>query len=87
MVRDTTLLQIERRRDAPMFLWTPATLLVLSTVLAILVLMGVVCIRLGRMTRQPPSVERPRALLFDRFVRAPTGPPPREREVVGAGRE
>ena len=87
MVADATLLQIERRRDAPMFLWTPATILVLSTVLGILVLMGVVFVRLGRMTRRPPSVERPRALLFDRFDRAPSGPPPREREVVGAGRE
>ena len=51
------------------------------------VLMGVVCVRLGWMTWRPPSVERPRALLFDRFDRAPSGPPPREREVVGAGRE
>ena len=87
MVADTTLLQIERRRDAPMFLWTPATVLVLSAVLGILILMAVVCVRIGRMTRRPPSVRPPNAVLLERFDRIVAGGGRGRREVVGAGRE
>lgn len=55
MVFDQDLMQVERKKDAPMALWTPATLLVLSLVLAMLTFMAVVFVRLGRMVRRPPS--------------------------------
>ena len=54
MVFDQELLQIERRADAPMALWLPATGLVLAFVLALFGLLGAVCARLGRAARPSP---------------------------------
>ena len=84
MVPDTELMQVERRRDAPMSLWTPATILVLSTVLGILALMAAVSVRLGRMTRRPPSGEPPRGLLLEHVDRVVARARRSERETVGA---
>jgi hypothetical protein len=85
MVADTELLQIERRRDAPMFLWTPATLLVLSSVLAILVLMAVVSVRLGRMVPRPAGMAPPHERTLAGADRAPARVERRGREPAGAG--
>ena len=85
MVPDTELMQIERRRDAPTSLWAPATLLVLSTVLGILVLMAGVSVRLGRMRGRPPRVEPPPGLLLEHVDRVVARARRRERETVGAG--
>jgi hypothetical protein len=59
MVRDTTLLQIERKDDGPGWAWTPAMLLVLACDLALLVFMAVICVRIGRMAGPPKQRARP----------------------------
>jgi hypothetical protein len=71
MVADSDLLQIERRRDAPTDLWTPATVVVLSSVLAIVVLMAFVAVRLGRMARPGASIRPPLTLPVERASRRP----------------
>ncbi len=83
MVADTDLMQIERRRDAPMSLWTPATIVVLGTVLGILILMAAVSGRLGRMRGRPPSVEPPPGLLLEHVDRVLARARHRDRETVG----
>jgi hypothetical protein len=59
LVRDTRLLQIERKNDGPLWAWTPAFLLVLVCDLSLIAFMGFVSVRLGRLTvRAAPSVDR-----------------------------
>jgi hypothetical protein len=48
MMRDTRLLQIERKDDGPLWAWTPALLLVMTLNLALLALVGATCVRVGR---------------------------------------
>jgi hypothetical protein len=48
LVRDTKLLQIERKDDGPLWAWTPAMLLVMGLNLTLLALVGVTCVRAGR---------------------------------------
>lgn len=77
MVSDTKLMQLERKDDAPMWAWTPATLFVLGMNLAILAFLGVVCVRLGRMAGRPPTVDPPEGVLVaraDRVLRTVTRP-------------
>lgn len=50
-IADTTLMQIERKDDVPAWAWTVATIAVLSTNLLIVLLMGTVAFRLGRIRR------------------------------------
>jgi len=64
MVPDTKLMQIERRRDAPMWAWKPATILVLSTNLLIALFLASICVRLGRMVGRPPTAEPPEGVLI-----------------------
>lgn len=54
MVRDTELLQIERKPDGPYWAWKPAFIFVIAFDLSLFVLMGFICVRLGRSQRQPP---------------------------------
>lgn len=56
MLRDTTLLQIERKKDGPLWAWKPAFLAVIAADLSLLVLMGIICVRLGRLA---PDAEAP----------------------------
>jgi len=48
MIRDTTLLQIERKPDGPYWAWKPAFLLVIGFDLLLFVFMGAICVRVGR---------------------------------------
>lgn len=59
LMGDTELMQLERRDDAPLWAWTPATVLVLSLNLLIAVLMAVTCVRIGRMSVTPTAAPRP----------------------------
>lgn len=58
MIRDTTLLQIERKPDGPYWAWKPAFLFVIGFDLSLFVLMGIICVRVGRSMPQTPE-ERP----------------------------
>ncbi|PTL59770.1 hypothetical protein [Paraconexibacter algicola] len=72
MIRDTKLLQIERREDGPTWAWMPALLLVLAMDVSLLVLMAWICVRLGRMRGQAPTVQAPPGFLIegaDRVIR------------------
>ncbi|MEH3052982.1 MAG: hypothetical protein PGN13_03100 [Patulibacter minatonensis] len=62
---DTALLQIERKDDIPGWAWGVATYSVLSTNLLMVLLMGMVTFRLGRIRRTGTQVETPRGLLLD----------------------
>ena len=53
---DAELMQVERRPDAPDWAWRPASLTVLSLNLLIIWLIGLVCVRIGRMTGRPATV-------------------------------
>ncbi len=55
MVRDTTLLQIERKPDGPYWAWKPAFLFVIGFDLSLFVLMAWIAVRLGRSQQPPPS--------------------------------
>jgi len=48
MVRDTELLQIERKDDAPLWAWTPALLAVMALNLSLMALVGAAAVRSGR---------------------------------------
>jgi len=61
MVSDTKLMQIERRDDAPMWAWVPATLAVLAANVAIAVFIGFVCVRIGRIPGRTPTAPSPAA--------------------------
>ncbi len=65
MVPDTKLMQLERKGDAPMWAWTPATVLVLSTNLLMAIFIGVVCVRLGRLAGAPPTTAPPAGSLVE----------------------
>lgn len=67
---DTTLLQIERKGDVPKWAWTVATIAVLSTNLLMVVLMGMVTFRLGRIRRTGGNVDAPPGLLVSSAVKA-----------------
>lgn len=69
-----------------MALWTPATVLVLSSVLAIAALMGVVSVRLGRMAPRSPGVEPPQPRAHAHADGAMSEVGRRRREAVGAAR-
>ncbi|MBO9531829.1 MAG: hypothetical protein J7513_02525 [Solirubrobacteraceae bacterium] len=62
---DTKLLQIERKDDVPSWAWTTATIAVLSTNLLMVLLMGLVSTRLGRIRRSGQTVDTPNGLLVD----------------------
>lgn len=53
MVADRALMQIERKPGVATWLWTAATLTVLLSILAIVVLLAAVVVRVGRMTMGP----------------------------------
>lgn len=57
MTRDTTLLQLERRDDAPLWAWTPATILVLTMDILLMVLLALISVRIGRMSGREGAVE------------------------------
>jgi len=65
MVKDTKLLQIERKDDGATWAWMPALLLVLALDLALLVLMATICVRLGRMRGRAPTVQAPPGFLIE----------------------
>lgn len=67
---DTTLMQIERKDDVPAWAWTVATIAVLSTNLLMVLLMGIVAFRLGRIRRTGGRVDTPNGLLLDSASRA-----------------
>lgn len=48
LVRDTKLLQIERKEDGPQWAWTPALLLVMTLNLSLMALVGAAAVRAGR---------------------------------------
>lgn len=50
LVRDTKLLQVERKEDGPLWAWTPALLLVMSLNLSLMTLVGAAAVRAGRPT-------------------------------------
>ncbi|MDQ8044605.1 MAG: hypothetical protein AAGC46_09090 [Solirubrobacteraceae bacterium] len=64
MVGDVTIMQLERKKDAPLWAWKPATMLVLSLNFLMAILMGAVCVRLGRMVGRPPTARAPRGLIL-----------------------
>lgn len=70
LVKDTKLLQIESQGHGPQWAWTPALLLVLALDGALFVLMGVICVRLGRMAGRPGTVDTPRGALVVHADRA-----------------
>ncbi|MGK2937650.1 MAG: hypothetical protein ACSLFR_07575 [Solirubrobacteraceae bacterium] len=47
--RDTTFFQVERRDDAPRWAWTPASILVLSLNIFLMVLVAVAAVRIGKL--------------------------------------
>ncbi|MCW3041832.1 MAG: hypothetical protein JWM31_3737, partial [Solirubrobacterales bacterium] len=53
MMKDTKLMQIERRNDGPDWAWMPALLLVLASDLGLLVFLAVISVRVGRMAGRP----------------------------------
>jgi hypothetical protein len=53
MVADRSLMQIERKPGVPSWLWTAATLTVLLSILAMVVLLASVVVRVGRMRLGP----------------------------------
>ena len=66
MVSDTELMQVERKKNGAGWVWTPAAVLVLTLDLSLLVLLAVICVRLGRITALRPAGQPPRGLLIDR---------------------
>lgn len=64
---DAELMQVERRDDAPDWAWRPAVISVLSLNLLIVFMMGLTCVRIGRMNGQPATVRAPRSALSDGF--------------------
>jgi hypothetical protein len=56
MLRDTKLIQIERKADGPLWAWKPAMLLVMSLNLVLLALIGVAAVRAGRGLRREAVV-------------------------------
>ncbi len=65
MVKDTRILQIERKDDGATWAWMPALFLVLALDISLLVLMAAICVRLGRMRGQAPTVETPPGFLIE----------------------
>jgi hypothetical protein len=59
MMKDTQLLQIERKTDGPLWAWTPGFLFVIFSDLSLFVLMGIVCVRLGRLAPRYTAVPAP----------------------------
>ena len=55
--RDTTLLQIERKDDGPLWAWTPAMLAVMAMNLLLLASVGAVSVRAGRPARPRTPTE------------------------------
>jgi hypothetical protein len=68
MVSDQTLLQIERKPDVPSWVWTPAILLVLSLVGALMVGLALACGRLGRAARRTPTLPLDRGIVARRLA-------------------
>jgi hypothetical protein len=48
LVRDTKLLQVERKEDGPLWAWTPALLLVMALNLSLMALVAAAAVRAGR---------------------------------------
>jgi hypothetical protein len=65
LVPDVQIMQLERKQDAPMWAWKPATILVLSLNLLIAVFLAVVCVRIGRMVGTPATVRVARGTLIE----------------------
>jgi hypothetical protein len=63
---ETRLLQTERKKDGPLWAWTPVMSLVLLADLALFVLMGAICVRIGRLRGRAPTVEPPDGVLLRR---------------------
>ncbi|WP_354700669.1 hypothetical protein DSM112329_00954 [Paraconexibacter sp. AEG42_29] len=70
MLRDTKLMQIERKEDGPTWAWMPAMLLVLGLDLSLWVFMAFISVRIGRMAGRPGTIDTPRGLLVDQADRA-----------------
>ncbi|MBJ7471312.1 MAG: hypothetical protein JHD16_08410 [Solirubrobacteraceae bacterium] len=60
---DAELMQVERREDAPDWAWTPAVVTVLSLNLLIIWLIGLACVRIGRLNGRPATAPAPRGLI------------------------
>lgn len=82
MVRDTKLLQIERKDDGPMWAWTPAMLLVMALNLSLMALVGAAAVRSGRADRRP---RRPQDGADASGVVPPGAPARRPRPLTTAG--
>ncbi|MFT4036068.1 MAG: hypothetical protein QM679_10900 [Patulibacter sp.] len=67
---DTTLMQFERKAGIPSWAWTAATVAVLSTNLLMILLMGIVSVRLGRIRPSGRRVDTPSGQLVDGAERA-----------------
>jgi len=67
---DTALLQIERKGDVPAWAWMTATVTVLSLNLLMVLLMGVVAFRLGRIRRTAAPVDAAADARADRPARS-----------------
>ncbi len=73
MLKDTELMQIERKDDGPDWAWMPALLLVLGCDLALLVFLAAISVRVGRMAGRPPTIPTPPGILLahaDRVIGA-----------------
>jgi hypothetical protein len=76
MVADRALMQIERKPGVASWLWTGATLTVLLSILAIIVLLAAVVVRVGRMQKGPRRDPRDGArVAADDGAAAPAGRP------------
>lgn len=56
MLKDTKLMQIERRDDGPNWAWMPALLLVLACDFLLLLAMAIISVRVGRMAGRPGTI-------------------------------
>lgn len=63
---DAELMQVERRDDAPDWAWRPAVITVLSFNLLIIFMIGLTCVRIGRMNGEPATVEAPTSVVGSR---------------------
>ena len=64
---DAELMQVERRQDAPEWAWRPAVITVLSLNLLIVFMIGLTCVRIGRMNGKPATVQVPESVLAPRI--------------------
>lgn len=64
MINDHDLLQTERKDDGPTWAWRPASIIVLSLNLLMVVLLGFISYRIGRIPSQAARVETPSGSLI-----------------------